>query len=136
MTVPNNKDGNAGILTERRAADDPFYQVGASFSTTKDEHFYGLGQNQEGFLDRRGHVLRCAHDYDAVGGQSVCVPFVVTNKGYGIVWDNPSRTTVNFDPSAVGRSGAEVDAYRGGARWERCGAGEGSARALSCGIGP
>jgi alpha-D-xyloside xylohydrolase len=97
MSVPNYKDGNAGILNERRQDDDPFYQVGASFSTTKDEHFYGLGQNQEGFLDRRGHVLRCAHDYNAVGGQSVCVPFVVTNKGYAIVWDNPSRTTVNFD---------------------------------------
>ena len=96
MSVPNYKDGNAGILNDRRAADDPFYEVGAGFSTMKDEHFYGLGQNQEGFLDRRGHVLRCAHDYDAVGGQSVCVPFVVTNKGYGIVWDNPSRTTVNF----------------------------------------
>jgi alpha-D-xyloside xylohydrolase len=96
MSVPNYKDGNAGILNDRRPGDDPFYQVGASFSTTKDEHFYGLGQNQEGFLDRRGHILRCAHDYNAVGGQSVCVPFVVTNKGYGIVWDNPSRTTVNF----------------------------------------
>jgi alpha-D-xyloside xylohydrolase len=96
MAVPNYKDGNAGILNDRRVGDDPFYEVGASFSITKDEHFYGLGQNQEGFLDRRGHVLRCAHDYNAVGGQSVCVPFVVTNKGYGLVWDNPSRTTVNF----------------------------------------
>ena len=96
MSVLNYKDGNAGILMDRRSTDDPFYEVGASFSTTKDEHFYGLGQNQEGFLDRRGHILRCAHDYDAVGGQSVCVPFVVTNKGYGIVWDNPSRTTVSF----------------------------------------
>lgn len=96
MSVPNHKDGNASILNDRRPGDDPFYQVGASFSTTKDEHFYGLGQNQEGFLDRRGHILHCAHDYDAVGGQSVCVPFVVTNKGYGIVWDNPSKTTVSF----------------------------------------
>jgi alpha-D-xyloside xylohydrolase len=96
MAVPNYKDGNAGILNDRRPTDDPFYEVGASFSTTKDEHFYGLGQNQEGFLDRRGHTLRCAHDYNAIGGQSVCVPFVVTNKGYGIVWDNPSSTTVNF----------------------------------------
>jgi alpha-D-xyloside xylohydrolase len=96
MPVPNYKDGNAGILNDRRPTDAPFYQVGASFSTTKDEHFYGLGQNQEGYLDRRGHIVRCAHDYNAVGGQSVCVPFVVTNKGYGLAWDNPSRTTVNF----------------------------------------
>jgi alpha-D-xyloside xylohydrolase len=96
MSIPNHKDGNASILNDRRSTDDPFYEIGASFSVTKDEHFYGLGQNQEGFLDRRGHILRCAHDYNAIGGQSVCVPFVVTNKGYGLIWDNPSRTTVNF----------------------------------------
>ena len=29
-------------------------------------------------------------------GESICVPFVVTNKGYGMVWDNPSKTTVAF----------------------------------------
>src|ERR1035437_1134560 len=96
MSVPNHKDGNADILYDRRPSDDPFFQVGASFAAPKDEHYYGLGQNQEGYLDRRGHVVRCAHDYNAPGGQSVCVPFVVTNKGYGLVWDNPSRTTVAF----------------------------------------
>ena len=96
MSVPNSKDGNAAILNERRSTDRPFFQVGASFATPRDEHFYGLGQNQEGFLDRRGHSVRCAHDYNAPAGQSVCVPFVVTNKGYGILWDNPSRTTVSF----------------------------------------
>jgi alpha-D-xyloside xylohydrolase len=96
MSVPNHKDGNADILYDRRSTDAPFFQVGAIFVSPKDEHYYGLGQNQEGYLDRRGHVVRCAHDYNAPSGQSVCVPFVVTNKGYGIVWDNPSVTTVAF----------------------------------------
>jgi alpha-D-xyloside xylohydrolase len=96
MSEPNYKDGDHDILYDRRPTDDPFYRVGATFAAPKDEHYYGLGQNQLGFMDRRGHVVRCAHDYDAAGGQSVCVPFVVTNKGYGIVWDNPSRTTVAF----------------------------------------
>jgi len=96
MSVPNYKDGNHNILNERRPGDDPYFQVGATFAAPKDEHYYGLGQNQEGYFDRRGHVVRCAHDYNAPGGQSVCVPFVVTNKGYGILWDNPSRTTVMF----------------------------------------
>ena len=96
MSVPNYKDGNAAILKERRSTDRPFFQVGATFATPPDEHFYGLGQNQEGYLDRRGHSVRCAHDYNAPSGQSVCVPFVVTNKGYGLLWDNPSRTTVSF----------------------------------------
>jgi len=96
MSVPNHKDGNADRLYDRRPSDDPFYEVGATFKAPPDEHYYGLGQNQEGYLDRRGHVLRCAHDYNAPGGQSVCVPFMVSSKGYGLVWDNPSRTTVAF----------------------------------------
>ncbi len=96
MSVPNSKDGNAQILNDRRPRDHDFFEVGATFRTPPDEHFYGLGQNQEGFLDRRGHVVRCAHDYNAPSGQSVCVPFIVTNRGYGLLWDNPSRTTVAF----------------------------------------
>jgi alpha-D-xyloside xylohydrolase len=101
MSVPNYKDGNHDVLLDRRPTDDPFYEVGASFAAPKDEHYYGLGQNQEGFFDRRGRVVHCEHDYNAPGGQSVCVPFVVTNKGYGIVWDNPSKTRVAF---AIGDS--------------------------------
>ena len=108
MSVPNHKDANAGVLHDRRSLDDPFYEVGATFAAPKDEHYYGLGQNQEGYLDRRGHVVRCAHDYNAPGGQSVCVPFVVTNKGYGIMWDNPSRTTVAFALNEVTRWTSEV----------------------------
>lgn len=96
MSVPNHKDGNAQVLYDRRPVDPPFFAVGASFAAADDEHDYGMGQNQEGFLDRRGHVLHCEHDYNAPGGQSVCVPFFVTNKGYGLLWDNPSKTTASF----------------------------------------
>ena len=94
MSVPNHKDGNAGLLNEKRPSDPDFYQVGASFVSPDDEHYYGLGQHQEGFLDHRGHRVECWHDYLATGGPTVCVPFMVTNYGYGIVWDNPSRTVI------------------------------------------
>jgi alpha-D-xyloside xylohydrolase len=94
MSVPNNKDGNAGILRDRRPGDDEFFQVGASFVSPDDEHYYGLGQNQEGYLDHRGHTVQCWHNYTAAAAPSVCVPFLVTNYGYGLVWDNPSRTTI------------------------------------------
>lgn len=96
MAVPNHKDGNAGVLHDRRPGDDPFFEVGATFAAPGDEHYYGLGQNQQGFLDLRGHSVMCAHDYTAAAGPSVCVPFVVTNKGYALVWDNPSKTRVDF----------------------------------------
>lgn len=96
MAVPNYKDGTSQLNYDRRPSDPPFYTVGASFTAAPDEHDYGLGQNQEGFLDRRGHVLHCEHDYNAPSGQSVCVPFLVTNKGYALLWDNPSKTTAAF----------------------------------------
>lgn len=94
MSVPNHKDGNAGVLHDKRPSDPPFYQVGATFASPEGEHYYGLGQNQEGFLDHRGHRVECWHNYTATGAPSVCVPFMVTNYGYGIIWDNPSRTVV------------------------------------------
>ena len=90
----NHKDGTADLALDRRPTDPPSYVVGASFASPDDEHYYGLGQNQEGFLDHRGHPVRCWHDYNAPAGASVCVPFLVTNKGYGLVWDNPSKTTI------------------------------------------
>jgi len=94
MSVPNYKDGNAGVLNDKRPSDPPFYQVGASFVSPDDEHYYGLGQYHEGFLDRRGHRVECWQNYLATAGPSVCVPFMVTNRGYGIIWDNPSKTVI------------------------------------------
>ena len=94
MSLPNHKDGNAGVLADRRPSDPEFYQVGAVFASPADEHYYGLGQNHEGFLDHRGHTVRCWHDYTATGGPSMGIPFLVTNRGYGMIWDNPSKTTI------------------------------------------
>ncbi|HEX8810782.1 MAG TPA: TIM-barrel domain-containing protein, partial [Terracidiphilus sp.] len=90
----NHKDGTAQLANDRRPGDGPSYVVGATFRSPDDEHYYGLGQNQEGFLDHRGHPVRCWHDYNAPAAPSSCVPFSVTNKGYGLLWDNPSKTTI------------------------------------------
>ena len=76
MTVPNHKDGNAEVLGDvqpsidhdrfdARPADAVYFQVGATFHSPDDEHYYGLGQNQEGFLDHRGHTIHCWNDYNA-----------------------------------------------------------------------
>lgn len=105
MTVPNHKDGNAEVLNEvkpsiaydhydPRPADAAFFQVGASFYSPDDEHYYGLGQNQQGSFDHRGEPIRCWNDYNAPAGPTFCVPFLVTNKGYAVLWDNPSKTTI------------------------------------------
>ena len=94
MSAPNYKDGTAGVLHHRRDSDEPFFEVGAMFYSPTDEHYYGLGQNQEGYLDHRGHSVSCWNDYTAAGGPSTCVPFLVSNYGYGLIWDNPSKTTI------------------------------------------
>jgi alpha-D-xyloside xylohydrolase len=78
------------------------FQVGASFAAPADEHFYGLGQNQRGILDLRGRTLDCKHFYDEPHGETVCIPFMVSSRGYGIVWDNPSDTHVY--PGVNGRT--------------------------------
>ena len=92
--VPNQKEGTADLARDRRSTDPEFYVVGATFASPDDEHYYGLGQNHGGFLDHRGHPVHCWQDYTSPGGPSSCVPFLVTNKGYGLVWNNPSKTTI------------------------------------------
>ncbi|MFZ0743469.1 MAG: glycoside hydrolase family 31 protein [Terracidiphilus sp.] len=94
QAVPNHKDGTAELDRDRRPTDPEFYVVGATFASPDDEHYYGLGQNQEGFLDHRGHAVDCWQNYTAPAGPTTCVPFLVTNKGYGLVWDNSSKTTI------------------------------------------
>jgi alpha-D-xyloside xylohydrolase len=94
QAVPNRKDGTFDVAYDRRPTDAEFYTVGATFVSPEDEHYYGLGQNHEGFLDHRGHPVHCWADYLAPAAPSFCVPFLVTNKGYGLLWDNPSKTTI------------------------------------------
>jgi alpha-D-xyloside xylohydrolase len=105
MTVPNHRDGNAEVLAEvkpsiaydhfdPRPADAGYFQVSAAFHAPDDEHDYGLGQNQQGSLDHRDHPIRCWNNYMAPAGPTFCVPFLVTNKGYAVLWDNPSQTTI------------------------------------------
>lgn len=77
------------------------YQVSSTFDSPADEHYYGLGQQQKGWMDLRNHEVPCWHDYFAIGGQNVCVPFMVSSRGYGLVWDNPSKTTVDLGFSAM-----------------------------------
>jgi alpha-D-xyloside xylohydrolase len=94
QAVPNHKDGTAELARDRRPADPESFIVGATFVSPADEHYYGLGQNQEGFLDHRGHAVRCWADYTATAAPSYCVPFLLTNKGYALLWDNPSKTLI------------------------------------------
>jgi alpha-D-xyloside xylohydrolase len=84
------------------------FRAGASFADAPGTHYHGLGQNQEGALDLRGRTLDCRHNYDAPAGETVCVPVLVTDRGYAIVWDNPSATTVSPGLHNATRFASEV----------------------------
>jgi alpha-D-xyloside xylohydrolase len=90
--VPNEADA----AVPKGMKDDPGYRVAATFDSPTDEHYYGLGQQQKGFLDLRDHRINCWHNYTDIGGEDVCVPFMVSSRNYGLIWDNPSKTTVDL----------------------------------------
>jgi alpha-D-xyloside xylohydrolase len=96
--------GNGG----NQQTTDRSYRVAATFDSPNDEHYYGLGQNQQGFLDLRDHEIHCWHDYNAPGGQSGCVPFLISSRGYGLIWDNPSKTTIDLGFNQISTWSSEI----------------------------
>ena len=83
-----DKDGNV-LAGEGRMSFDPLevegkraYSVLTRFSSTPDESFYGLGQHQAGEFDHKGKSEEL-YQYNT----KVSVPFVVSTKGYGVLFD-------------------------------------------------
>jgi alpha-D-xyloside xylohydrolase len=79
-------------------ASDGYYRIEQQFRAYEDERLFGLGQHQHGRLDQKGIVL----DLVQRNGE-VSIPFLVSSRGYGLLWNNP----------AVGR----VELGATGTRW-------------------
>jgi alpha-D-xyloside xylohydrolase len=54
------------------------------------EGFYGLGQHQAGVWNYRGESVDISQD-----NSNISVPLLVSSKGYGIFWNNESRSRFN-----------------------------------------
>lgn len=66
---------------------DSFYRLSQAFVVDDKDAFYGLGQHQNDVINYRGRqVILSQYNTD------VAVPFVVSNRNYGILWDNYSIT--------------------------------------------
>jgi alpha-glucosidase/alpha-D-xyloside xylohydrolase len=91
-----NKVRTGDDITDAHKNLDPGCKVSATFDSPSDEHYYGLGEHQSGPLDLRDHQIKCWPDYQARGGESVGVPFMISSRGYGLIWDNPSKTTIDL----------------------------------------
>ena len=66
------------------------YRTRVNFDA-RDEHIYGLGQEQQGFFDRKG----CTYDLAHWNTKST-LPVIYSSLGYGFLWNNPSPGRVEF----------------------------------------
>ena len=67
------------------------YKLTMRFEADKREKIFGMGQYQQSFLDIKGCVLELAQK-----NSQVSVPFMVSNLGYGLLWNNPGTGEVTF----------------------------------------
>ena len=81
-------------LLESSVDDVPCYDVTESFESPEDEHLYGTGQFQDGYLDIRGLSRRLTQ----VNTQ-ISLPFILSSKGYAVQWNNYGLT--EFNPTDV-----------------------------------
>jgi alpha-D-xyloside xylohydrolase len=78
--VPENVDG---LQT---------YRVRQDFLLSPEEALYGLGQHQEGFLNLRDIPIQMLQ-----ANTNIAIPFLISTKGYGLLWNNAALT--DFDPA-------------------------------------
>jgi len=72
------------------------YRIEQRFAAYDDERFYGLGQHGHGRFDQKGLVL----DLVQRNGE-VTIPFAVSSRGYGFLWNNPAVGRVELAANAT-----------------------------------
>jgi alpha-D-xyloside xylohydrolase len=121
--VMEKKGGRA--LTPAEVQGERTFHVRQEWQANPDESLYGLGQHQLGLMDIKGYDLELWQR-----NTTVAVPFLVSSRGYGILWDNTSWTRFGdlrqfeFIPSdhlfdASGKRGGLTGSYYAGATFDR-----------------
>ncbi len=67
------------------------FKASVHFLTPEDERFYGLGQHQHGYLNQKGISIALEQK-----NTEVAVPFLVSSRGYGFLWNNPAVGRVDL----------------------------------------
>jgi Alpha-glucosidases, family 31 of glycosyl hydrolases len=66
-------------------------EIHQEFRAYEGERIFGLGQRTHGFLDHKGLTLDLVQR-----NAEVSIPFAVSSRGYGFLWNNPAVGTVEF----------------------------------------
>ena len=94
----------------------PYVAIRQQWNRGTDEGLFGLGQHQNGQMNYNGEDVELAqHNMD------VAVPFVVSTRNYGILWDNDSITRFgNPEPYRLaGSDDLHVTGDDGAPGWSR-----------------
>jgi alpha-D-xyloside xylohydrolase len=83
----HEKTEGGKIITSADVMGEKTFHIRQLFDSPEDEAFYGLGQHQNDIMNYKGHDVDL-WQYNIVD----IVPFLVSNKNYGILWDNNSHT--------------------------------------------
>jgi len=78
------------------------WRIDSRFFADDAEKLYGLGQRQHGYLDQKGCTMDLMHR-----NSEVSIPFMISNKGYGFLWNHPGLGRV-----ALGRNDTRWTAYQ------------------------
>ena len=105
-----NLPGGKGILAEGGYKftpvvydNDSAWSIKQGFILSPDEGIYGLGQHQYGYMNYRGKTVKLVQtNTDAVN------PFLVSTNGYGILWDNYSKTIFEDDSNGFSSLWSDV----------------------------
>ncbi|HEX3436533.1 MAG TPA: TIM-barrel domain-containing protein [Pseudacidobacterium sp.] len=68
----------------------PLNQASVWFALAPEERLYGLGQHQTGLLNQRNTELVLSQD-----DTNISIPFFLSSKGYGVLWNSASVTDWN-----------------------------------------
>jgi len=80
-------EGNEKALEPIVMEGERTYTIQQNFETTADDAWYGLGQHQDGLMNYRGYQVLLFQN-----NTEVAIPFLISKKNYGILWDNNSLT--------------------------------------------
>ena len=72
------------------------FHIDCCFESYDDEHIYGLGQHQHGRLDQKGCVIELIQR-----NTEVTIPFLISSRGYGFLWNNPAVGRVELGYNAT-----------------------------------
>ena len=81
-----------GRVVTASDAEDAHGAIQQEFLLSPGEAIYGLGQHQEGFFDLRNIPVRLLQ-----ANTNIAIPFLLSTKGYGLLWNNAALT--DFDPA-------------------------------------